>query len=60
MKGTVSKKVRKILNMKIKEKKSTWRLWKRKETIEGIKSKIERIHSEITHIAKRRIKVRVA
>jgi len=59
MKEIVSKE-RKILNMKIKERKSIWRLWKRKEIIEGIKSTTERIHLEITQIVERRVKVKIA
>jgi len=59
MKEIVSKE-RKIWNMKIKEKKSTWRLLKKKEIIEGIKSTTERIHLEITQIVERRVKVKIA
>jgi len=59
MKEIVSKE-RKILNMKIKERKSIWRLWKRKEIIEGIMSTTERIHLEITQIVERRVKVKIA
>ena len=59
MKEIVSKE-RKIWNMKIKEKKSTWRLLKKKEIIEGIKSTTERIHLEITQIVERRVKVKIS